>query len=201
MTAMSEPVAAARSVVQVDYHTFHLADTDAALPPFVPTNGLVIIHPGMAIVVTGASSGLVSVAVEVREVAPAALDTNAWDEVVDVTLEATTGRVRVAAPMADAPDLPVLTPFGPGPYRVRVHARGRDIAPDGVAFEPVEDYLVITWPDRPQPEVVHRRTDQYGAELREYLQRHPPPDVAPAPVDEEQQRLDDRLRRAASRPR
>ncbi|WP_406358548.1 hypothetical protein [Streptomyces sp. NBC_00658] len=198
---MSEPVAAAQSVVQVDYHTFHLADADAALPPFIPTNGLAIAQPGIVVVVTGASSGRVSVAVEVREAPPAELDANAWDEVVDVTLEATTGRVRVASLMADAPELPVLTPFGPGPYRVRVHARGRDIAPDGVAFEPVEDYLVITWPDRPQPDVVHKRTDRHGEQLREYLQRHPPPDIAPQPVDNEQQRRDDRLRRAASRPR
>jgi len=38
---------------------------------------------------------------------------------------------------------------GAGWYRVRAHARGRDLMFDLVAEEPVEDYLVIAWPADP----------------------------------------------------
>ncbi|MEU2726066.1 hypothetical protein [Streptomyces smyrnaeus] len=76
------------------------------------------------------------------------------------------GDMHVRALMDDPPDLPVLAPAGPGSYRVRVHARGRDIAPDGVAEEPVEDYLLIVWPAPPEPDTVHKQTDNFGAEWR-----------------------------------
>ncbi|WP_016906775.1 hypothetical protein [Streptomyces xiaopingdaonensis] len=52
-------------------------------------------------------------------------------------------------------DLPILTPRGAGHYRVRVHARGRDTEPDGFVEEPVEDYLLIAWPQPPEPDVIH----------------------------------------------
>ncbi|MFC9078739.1 hypothetical protein ACFTY7_17360 [Streptomyces sp. NPDC057062] len=74
------------------------------------------------------------------------MEAGAWDEIVDHTVETTTGALRVTSVMSDTPRLPLLTPQGPGTYRVRVHARGRDTAPDGDAHEPVEDYLLIVWP-------------------------------------------------------
>ncbi|MGH3449573.1 MAG: hypothetical protein ACRDQW_02380, partial [Haloechinothrix sp.] len=53
-----------------------------------------------------------------------------------------------------------------GYYRLRAHARGRDIATDGVASEPVEDYLFVVWPAPPGPETVHKQTDAWGADVR-----------------------------------
>ncbi len=72
--------------------------------------------------------------------------------------------------MDDPPDLPVLTPAGPGSYRVRVHARGRDTAPDGVAEEPLEDYLLTVWPAPPRSDTVYKQTDEYGATWRRQAQ-------------------------------
>ncbi|WP_327707015.1 hypothetical protein OG530_40370 [Streptomyces decoyicus] len=53
-------------------------------------------------------------------------------------------------------DLPALNPQGPGWYRMRVHASGRSINPDGVSEEPVEDYLIAVWPQEPADSVVLR---------------------------------------------
>jgi hypothetical protein len=135
-------------------------------PPFEPTNGLVVPQLGAAVVFTGASSGVVTVDVEARPNPPKDLDAGTWDDVVEVSVHVPAGQLKVSAVMSNPPDLPVLTPDGPGHYRVRVHARGRDLAPDEVAFEPSEHYLITVWPAADAPELVHKQTDEYGAGLR-----------------------------------
>jgi hypothetical protein len=103
--------------------------------------------------------------------------------------------------MSDPPaGFPVLTQAGAGGYRIRVHARGRDTAPDLVALEPVEWYLIQVWPAPPAPERVLRQTDRYGAELRQAAAAAAPPH-APAPDPGERQRraVEDNLRRAQGR--
>jgi hypothetical protein len=109
----------------------------------------------------------VAVAIEVRDARPTSVDLE-WDDVVEINLYAAAGHVRLAALMSDVPETyPLLTPTGPGHYRVRVHVRGRDTDIDGVALEPFEDYLIQTWAARPQPDIVYRATDRYGTELRQ----------------------------------
>lgn len=133
-----------------------------------------------------------NVSVQVRRHPPAQVDADAWDEIIDHSVETATGALRVTSVMTDAPDLPLLTPQGPGTYRVRVHARGRDSTPDGVADDPVEDYLLIVWPAESQPDEIHKQTDRYGAELRAQPSRPAPP---PSPGDAE----DDLRRRTRER--
>jgi hypothetical protein len=48
--------------------------------------------------------------------------------------------------MDPVPQIGVLT-SGPGAYRLRVHARGRDIARGRFVDEPTEDYPLQVWPD------------------------------------------------------
>ncbi|MFM9609209.1 hypothetical protein [Streptomyces niveiscabiei] len=105
-------------------------------------------------------------------------DTGAWDEIVDHSVETRTGDLRVTCLMDNPPELPALTPFGPGTYRVRVHTRGRDTAPDGHVATPVEAYLLVVWPDEPQPDEIHKQTDHHGAQLRAQPSR-PAPRQAP----------------------
>ncbi|MFF9901545.1 hypothetical protein [Streptomyces longispororuber] len=70
-----------------------------------------------------------------------------WDEVVEVTVHAPAGDLRTESlHTGPVDDLPLLSAYGSGPYRLRVHARGRDIARDKVRNEPVEDYLLLAWP-------------------------------------------------------
>ncbi|MFI0790923.1 hypothetical protein ACH4Q6_35710 [Streptomyces lydicus] len=63
----------------------------------------------------------------------------------------------------DLPDFPET-----GPYRVRVHARGRDQGQDLLIVEddPVEEHLILVWPAPPTPETVHKLSDAYGALIR-----------------------------------
>lgn len=75
--------------------------------------------------------------------------------------------MRITALMADIADpLPLLDSTGPGPYGVRVHARGRDHNTDGVDFDPFEEYLVVAWPAPEGPPAAHKRSDHFGSELR-----------------------------------
>ncbi|MGW7283732.1 hypothetical protein ACWGIV_36885, partial [Streptomyces sp. NPDC054844] len=191
---MTEPVpAAATSTVRVDYGTFELTDSDQGTRMgFNAPNGLVFSRLGQAVVCTGISVGRVNISVQTRRYPPAGVDTDAWDEVVDHTVTTTTGALRLTSVLGDAPDLPPLTPYGPGPYRLRVHARGRDNAPDGAPDTTVEDYFLITWPAVPQPDEIHKQTDRYGAELRA-LPAVPAPE--PSSGADDRERIRERLRR------
>jgi hypothetical protein len=136
--------------------------------PPMPANGLFSVLPGSMNVYVGASSGSVTVSVEPRDTPPATVELDGWDEVAEADLHALAGQVSVVALMADSPDLPNLTVQGAGLYRVRVHARGRDLKTDLVAFEPIEDYLIQVWPtvDESVGQVL-KSSDTYGEILRE----------------------------------
>ncbi|GAA3273083.1 hypothetical protein [Streptomyces labedae] len=186
----------ASSLVRVDYHTFELADSDKRVPTgFDTSNGLVFSLPGQVVICTGISAGWVTVSVEVRRYPPERVDTDAWDEIVDRSVETTNGALRVASVMSDTPDLPVLTPQGPGTYRVRVHARGRDTVPDGAVDEPVEEYLLIVWPTDRQPDQIHRQSGHYGAQLRAQPSRPAPPVPTAQGDDGIRRRMRERLQR------
>ncbi|WP_437049462.1 hypothetical protein [Streptomyces sp. enrichment culture] len=194
---MTEPaLTAASGPVRVDHHTFELTDSGERTPTgFDTSNGLVFSRPGQTVICTGISTGWVNVAVQVRRHPPERVDTDAWDEIVDHGVETTTGALRVTSVMGDAPDLPVLTPQGPGTYRVRVHARGRDTAPDGAVDEPVEDYLLVVWPAEPRPDRIHKRTDRCGAGLRARPSIPAPATPAGDDGDDLRRRTRERLRR------
>jgi hypothetical protein len=131
-------------------------------------NGLVSPVRRGAYVYTGIHTGYVRVTAVALEGPPGDPDTEAWEEVVDVSVKARRGRLRVRSFEDEAPALPLLTPGGRGWYRCRVHARGRDLLTDGTADTPVEDYLIQVWGDEAlDPQVVHRATDKYGESLRE----------------------------------
>lgn len=165
---MTEPLASAAMEVRVDHHMFYLLDEGASVHPYpLAPNGLVVSEPGLAVILTGAAGGLVNVAVEVWRHAPPSPETHRWDEIVEHSVLAPTGTLRVAPLDGDPlPGLPVLAADGPGEYRLRVHARGRDTAPDAVAFEPVEDYLIQAWPASAAADTIYQQRDRYGAERR-----------------------------------
>jgi len=123
-----------------------------------------------AVVMTGTEMGYVRVTADVRDTAPEQLDLDGWDDVAEVSLALTGERAGVVTDSdADELDkLPEFTAVGPGPYRVRVHARGRDEGNRAlrVSGEPVEEHLIVMWRAPYSPEVVHKATDAYGAELR-----------------------------------
>ncbi|MBC6468311.1 hypothetical protein [Actinomadura alba] len=164
----------AQSKVHVSHHLLFIADADTQPNPkylLAFDNGLVTAQPGIAVVSTGIDSGNVAVTVQIRNQAapaPTSAEQEEWEEIVEVTLAAfDAGEVTVCGLMSDLPDLPELTPGGPGRYRFRIYARGRDTAVDLVATEPVEDYLIMSWPTQhDDPEIIYRQTDDYGASQR-----------------------------------
>ena len=100
---------------------------------------------------------------------PDTVDVACWDEVVEVSLDMPHGDARLAVLMADVPDtFPTLSPCGPGSYRLRVHARGRDTSIDGTASEPFEDYLIVAWPSPQAPQTIYKETARYGAGWHSY---------------------------------
>jgi hypothetical protein len=192
---MDGVLAAGSGPIDVTYHQFWLLDSGQRTRPTNALNGLVgVAPPGAAMIWTGIHSGSVTLSVEARAAAPETVDVAGWDEVVEVSLAAPAGHVRPAALMADVPHpFPELTAAGPGDYRIRVHARGRDENSDGVDFEPVEEYLVMAWPAPPAPERIHRQSDAFGAGMRQSAAKARP--VRERQVDPVQARIDDFLRR------
>jgi hypothetical protein len=161
--------------VDVDHHLLWLSEPHAEGPP--PTdaaNGLIVSRPGIGVILTGIGSGRVTVTVQRRLNPPPTVETAGWDEVVDHTFHSREGKVRVHSVDGPLPKLPPLTPWGAGTYRLRVHARGRDTAPDGVAFTPVEHYLIVSWPAPPEPDHAHLHTDHVGAGWRASAATAPP---------------------------
>lgn len=125
--------------------------------------------PGeFAIVVTGMNCGDVRVTVDIRPEAPSIVERDDWDEIVEASLALGGDRPRLSAMFVTdgLSELPDFSAAGPGPYRVRVHARGRDAAneledlPEGQ--EPVEEHLIQVWSAPPVPLQVHKQTDDVG---------------------------------------
>jgi hypothetical protein len=174
MTSASPP-AAGRVPMRVNDGLFALGEM-AIFPSATPMdlrrgNGLTAVVEGGLMVQTGIHTGVIDVEVRALLDAPADVETEGWDEVVDLSVESA-GDLRVTS-MADfsyAP-LPALTARGAGTYRVRVHAAGRDTKPDGVASEPVEHYLFLAWPAHAADEVVHQATDKIGQRRRASARR------------------------------
>jgi len=89
-----------------------------------------------------------------------------WEDVGEVSVLADGRPVFVRGPWAEHRDLHNdLVDGGTGWYRVRAHARGRDLCDDLVVEDPVEDYLLVAWPEDPaEPETV-QVTSKHGKQL------------------------------------
>lgn len=132
----------------------------AALPDF-SGNGVVAVVDGAVLIRVSRPSTSVEVTLEITAAAPP-VDTRGWDEVVEVSWTATRGLGTVLGSVAVLPAaVAVQTPPWPGPYRVRVHAAGRD--GDG----PVpERYRLLVWPAPTAPDTMYTTTDALGRRLR-----------------------------------
>ena len=164
---MTELVVAGTDQLHMSYHQFVIIDDDLVGPSrgsvkAATNTGLAGAEPGAVTILTGIHTGHVRVAVKVYSTSPP-LDVASWEDVVEVSLRSRTGVMVVRGLEDDAPQgLPNPAHSGPGDYRVRVHATGRDVAVDLTASDPVEDYLVETWPADPHPPAVHKMTSGYG---------------------------------------
>jgi hypothetical protein len=152
--------AADNAVVRIDYNLFAISDSGLPVTPspreLAASSGLICTLDAGAVIATGIDMGYVRVKVRALDTEPPLETESEWDEVVDASVSAPGGDLRVEAILGDAPSLPTLTPPGPGTYRMRVCARGRRNSPKEVADEVAESYLLEVWPAPSSPEVVHR---------------------------------------------
>ncbi len=138
--------------------------------PDTTATGLVGVTQGLAMVATGTQFGNIAMTVQPGDNDPG-LDVAAWDEVVEFSLTASSDSPGLGISAMDGgPDvLTALTAPGPGNYRVRVHARGRDAGAglDVVEGEPVEEHLLQVWPGPASGMIVRKATDALGRATRD----------------------------------
>ncbi|MFI2429803.1 hypothetical protein ACH5A7_38030 [Streptomyces sp. NPDC018955] len=165
---MTDETARGQGLVPVQYHQFDISDEDGPAGPDLDRshNGLVRVADGAITVMTGIHTGDVDVTVTLHDTRPEP-DTNGWQEIVEVSAHSASGDLMVRGIMDDLDEeLPVLSFNGPGDYRLRVHARGRDTAVDLAPDEVTEWYLIQAWSAPAQPVTVLRQSDSYGASVR-----------------------------------
>ncbi|MEC4019443.1 hypothetical protein [Streptomyces sp. H27-D2] len=167
-SAVTGRAAAARGPMPVHYHQFHVSDLEGSLGPELPshTNGLVGVEDGVAHVLTGIHTGTVDLEVTLHRHEPAPGE-GPWEDIVEIPAHSVSGELAVHALMVDLEEeFPTLASAGPGDYRIRVHARGRDTAIDLAPDEITEWYLLQVWPAAPQPPRALLTTSGHGAVQR-----------------------------------
>ncbi|WP_405961309.1 hypothetical protein OG235_37245 [Streptomyces sp. NBC_00024] len=165
---MSDEIERGKGNVPVQYHQFDISDEDGPTGPDLARghNGLLRVSEGATVVMTGIHTGDVDVTVILHQAEPPP-DIGDWQEIVEISAYSASGELMVRGIMDDLDEeLPVLSFNGPGSYRLRVHARGRDTAVDLAPDEVTEWYLIQAWPAPAQDVAVLRQTDSYGASVR-----------------------------------
>ncbi len=145
-----------------DWHTILvLAERFSPLTQ-LPDNGLVrITGDGEATVYTGVWGGDVNATGELVDQEPAL--GAGWEAVVEFCAEVSTDHPLQIASRDEGPaGAPIATE--PGTYRIRLSARGRDVAYDKVGYG-TEDYLLQAWRAPQGPLRILRLTDWTGQSL------------------------------------
>jgi hypothetical protein len=172
------------SSVRVAYGYYAISEPDivqaeAKVGAQGTSNGLVAVVPGYAMVWTGTFYGRVGLTLDLRQ-DPPPVDLADWDEVVEVTLPLDAGQARIQEwGLGPRDDLPNLAVAGPGTYRLRCHARGRDDASGlrgpvdiGEQVDVIEEaHLLAIWPAPPSDVLIYQIIDQFGAQRRADAER------------------------------
>jgi hypothetical protein len=115
---------------------------------------------------TGCKVGDVNVTVQ-ADTSPLAFDPDEWEAIDEISIETASGQITIWAPEEGTDDFGNAAVVGPGHYRVRVCARGRDIYPDIAAEETVEDYLIPIWPEPGSPSKLVKLADKRYAYVKD----------------------------------
>ena len=159
------------------------------------SNGLAVPMSHGALIVTGIHTGEIRATATPMTGPPPGPADGSWEEIVEVSVHAPMGGLRVESLEQGPVDgLAPLSPAGPGWYRLRVHARGRSTLPDKTSPEPVEDYLVVTWPAPWADADILRTSDRLEHDLATASSTPQPQPSAPA-RSKEQEMLRRRLLR------
>jgi hypothetical protein len=156
-----------RTTMFVDYGRYFLRDSEAGFASSGSDGtGLLEQGPfGVVGVVCGTHTGPIHFDVQWHDSAPA-VDFDGWEEIAETDFECGSGRISLGSAF-DWP-MDIEAAFGPGVYRLRVHARGRDEGDDGEEIDDVsvEHHMIALWPTAPAPMIFHKATDRTGAYWR-----------------------------------
>ncbi|MCC9738400.1 hypothetical protein [Streptomyces sp. MNU89] len=145
---MTEP----RVPVHVSNHLFCVVDSDTYdITSADYSDGLILVMARGAMIRTGIHTGTVHVTARPLNDPPDQPDPGPWEEITEASIYTHTGQLGVDILYPDTYpdtylDLPDLAHAGPGWYRLRAHARGRDTAPGALRDDSDEDYLLLCWP-------------------------------------------------------
>lgn len=167
---------AAAKLVAMD-HTFALADgPDFPIESANWSTGIGAQMSAGCMIYTGVNKGIVNIEAAALE---SALDiwqphswseAMLWDDVVEISVNAPEGNLSIHqqsyGPFDLPPDLPNMSPLGPGTYRLRIYARGRDENFDKDVEESTEHYRLVSWPAAFLPAVIVRATTRCGYSMR-----------------------------------
>jgi hypothetical protein len=156
--------------VRVDFSRFELSEpgTFDGSEYRHHVGGMALCAPAGVAILTGISSGVVTVDVEAHDCVPDAPEPH-WEDCVEVSLEA--AGLTLSGPMDEnTVDLPSLV----GPSRLRILARGRGDNRDGVDVEPHEQYLVQLWPAQIRAATTIRTTSSAATSWDLSLRRQTP---------------------------
>ncbi|MFK8910486.1 hypothetical protein [Streptomyces sp. YS-3] len=104
-----------------------------------------------------------------------------WETAVDVSIYSSSGTLWLFQWGGDVvEEAGDFATAGPGWYRVRVQARGRDAGEAIQGEDVVEEHALTVWPAPPQPDVVHRATDAFA---RRHFDPARPPGLPVDPDD------------------
>lgn len=163
--------------VRTHHHGFSLAsrpDLPTRLWRHSPTTGLVSTREGEVRVETGLHTASLPLTVEIHDLEPPLCA--GWDDVAEVSVPVPAGVLLVTdTPVPNV--FPNLTPHGPGTYRIRAHANGREASHQG--SDTAEHHLLQIWPAPHAPDLLLHLTPQ--ARRRLQAAAHPAPDPALVP--------------------
>lgn len=127
---------------------------------YAAVDGELLIHTGM-------EAGPADIEIRALEHAPKQVEPG-WEDVSEASFRAgfyARAAVRGNEPYSESDPnnwVQRLDAHGPGWYRVRVHATGRDNATGEWVEQPVEKYLVMTWPAPRADSMLHRATSDWA---------------------------------------
>ncbi|MER5408908.1 hypothetical protein [Streptomyces sp. NPDC002769] len=129
------------------------------------SNGLVAPMAQGALIVTGINTGYIRVSLLPLEGPPVEAPAESWEEIVEVSLHAPKSNLQLESLEFGAVAPATRAESASSWYRLRVHARGREVLRDKVSMDPVEDYLLISWPAAREDAVVLRSSENIERRL------------------------------------
>lgn len=161
-------------VLNASEHQYYIVDPEApefydprSTDPEAPANGLIVKGTGCITVWTGTGWGVFELEVVQLDAPPDSVETEAWDVVVDFSLDSD-GRARIvefgfARPQEPIDDIDLAA----GAPRFRLHVRGRDEANTLEATRDtlVEFHKLMCWPAPVTEAVFHKNEDTFGRSM------------------------------------